>query len=57
MGVDPTKGKGLLVFLDGIAEGVIVEATVVGVIVLNADPVGVGECLKGLFRFDGFTGG
>jgi hypothetical protein len=54
VGIDPTKGNSLLVFLNGVAEGVVGESTVVGMVVANSDSVGVGECLKGLLHFNCF---
>jgi len=56
MSIDPTKGNSLLIFFNGSTEGVISEATIIGMIMLDADPVGMSKCLKGLFCFYGLVG-
>jgi hypothetical protein len=56
MSIDPTKGNSLLIFFNRSTEGVISEATIIGMIMLDADPVGMSKCLKGLFCFYGLVG-
>ena len=54
MGIDPTISEPLLPCGTVVDEGIVGEAAVVGVVVLNVDEMVGGELLESEFGLDGF---
>jgi hypothetical protein len=54
MGINPTVGESLLPCGTVVDEGIVGEAAVVGVVVLNIDKMVGGELFEGEFGLDGF---